>query len=82
MTDFSKARVVLVERVDEVLDLGHREFAHTQQARARRDLIAERAADASGREGDAAVVELVQALEVEEVALRGLWTQVAGDIRE
>ena len=55
-----------------------RELADAEEARAGRDLVPERAPDLRGRERHLAVVELEQAREVEEVALRRFRPQVAG----
>jgi hypothetical protein len=50
----------LVVGVAEVLDLGLRELAHAQQARARRDLVAVGLPDLRGRERQLAAVVVQQ----------------------
>ena len=70
-------RVSLIARVAEVLDLRHRELAHAQQPRARRDLVAEPRAHLRRRERELASVEVQQAAEVHEHALRGLGAEEA-----
>ena len=67
--EVGEARVRLVGGVAEVLHLGLLELAHAEQARARRDLVAEGGADLGGGEGQLALVELQQPLEVHEHAL-------------
>lgn len=62
-------RVVLVGGIDEVLDLGHCELAYANEARSGGDLVAKRGADLGGGEGQLALVEGQQALEVHEHAL-------------
>lgn len=81
VADLVKAGVRLLVRVDKVLNLGHRELAHAQEALPGRNLVAERPADLGRRERDAAVVELEQAREVDEVALSSLGAEEAAGAR-
>ena len=54
---FGEALVLLVFRVDIVLDLGHGELTHAQQPRTRRYLVTEGTTDLCRREWHPAVVE-------------------------
>lgn len=68
--------VPLVLRVHEVFYLRHSELTDTKQASPGRDLIAERPSDLRRSEWYATIIEIEQTREVEEMALRSLWTEV------
>jgi hypothetical protein len=72
-----KAGVRLLVRVDKVLDFSHRELAHAEETLPGGNFVAERAANLGRGEGHAAVVELEQAREVDEVALGRLGPEEA-----
>lgn len=70
-------RVALVCRVTEMLDLRQGELSHSDQSRPGRDLVPEGRSDLGGREGQLALVELQQPLEVDKDPLSGLRPQEA-----
>ena len=65
-------------RVDKVFHLGHQEFPHAQQTGTRGDLIAKGLADGRRSKGHLILVELQHLLEVDELSLRRLWSEIAG----
>jgi hypothetical protein len=67
-------------RVDEVLNLRHRELAHADEAAARGDLVALGGADLRDGHRHAAVVVVVEAAEVDEHALRRLGAEEAREL--
>jgi len=79
--DLGEAAVLLVAlRVHKVLNLGHEELAHTEEAGAGGDLISVRLANRGRSEGHVVGVELEKLGKVEELALGGLGSQVAGEV--
>lgn len=70
-------RVVLVCRIQKVLDFSHGELSHSDEARAGRDLVSEGVADLGAGKGQSTLVELQQALEIDKDALGRLWAEVA-----
>lgn len=78
--DFFEARVVLLERVDEVFDFGHEEFADAEETGTGGDLIAEGFADGGRGEGHAKVVEFEELGEGEELTLCGFGAEVPGEV--
>ena len=66
--------------VDEVLDLGHGEFADADEPTARRDFIAVRCPDLRDGHGHTAIVEVVQSAEVNEHALRRFRAQKTSEL--
>lgn len=75
--NFVEAYVILLQRVDVVLDLSHGELSDSEQTGAWRDLVPKRTTDLGGSKGDLAVIEGEETVEVEEMALSGLWSEVA-----
>lgn len=76
ITHLIESLVILVFRIDVVLDFGHCELAHAKETCTGGDLIAEGLADVGRCERHAPVVELEQARKVQEVPLSGLWSQI------
>lgn len=67
--------MVLVVRVHEVLDLGHRELSHSQKALLRVDLVTETQTDLGSRERHFTVVIVKKSSKVDEDTLSGLWAE-------
>lgn len=72
-----ESSVVLVKRVDVVLNLGHGELSDSQQTGSRRNLVSERLTDGGGGKGHLGVVAVQQLVEVEELTLGSLGSQEA-----
>ena len=69
--------MVLVLRVAEVLDLCHREFAHSEQSLSRGNLVSETKANLCSCEWHPSIVELNESLEVDENSLGSLRPKIS-----